>query len=72
MATRAASIYDVGLDRNPANFAPLTPIQFLAEAPLATAYDTASEAMTCNMAFEDAVEGIDAFLGKRPAVWRGR
>ena len=42
------------------------------EAPVEAAYDTASEAMTCNMAFEDAVEGIDAFLGKRPAVWRGR
>jgi enoyl-CoA hydratase/carnithine racemase len=42
------------------------------EASLEAAYDRASEAMTCNMAYEDAAEGIDAFLGKRPAVWRGR
>ena len=31
-----------------------------------------SETMACNMALEDAAEGIDAFLQKRPAAWRGR
>lgn len=41
-------------------------------ADLDSAYRTAGDAMTCNMAFEDAVEGIDAFLGKREAVWRNR
>jgi enoyl-CoA hydratase/carnithine racemase len=42
------------------------------ERPLAAAYDVASETMACNMALEDAAEGIDAFLQKRPAAWRGR
>jgi enoyl-CoA hydratase/carnithine racemase len=42
------------------------------EAPLDGAYDVASEAMTCNMAYADAAEGIDAFLGKRAPVWRNR
>jgi enoyl-CoA hydratase/carnithine racemase len=36
---------------------------------LEAAYGIASEAMTCNMGYEDAVAGIDAFLGKRPADW---
>jgi len=38
---------------------------------LADAYDVASEAMACNMLVDDAAEGIDAFLQKRPAVWTG-
>ena len=42
------------------------------ERPLAVAYDFTAEIMACNMALEDAAEGIDAFLQKRPAVWRGR
>jgi len=42
------------------------------ESPLAAAYDLTSETMACNMALDDAAEGIDAFLEKRPAVWRGR
>jgi enoyl-CoA hydratase/carnithine racemase len=42
------------------------------DAPLESAYDVASEAMTRNMGYDDATEGIDAFLGKRAAVWRGR
>lgn len=42
------------------------------ERPLAGAYDIASETMACNMALEDAAEGLDAFLQKRPASWRGR
>jgi enoyl-CoA hydratase/carnithine racemase len=41
------------------------------ERPLAAAYSTASEAMTCNMQLDDAVEGIDAFLGKRAPAWQG-
>jgi enoyl-CoA hydratase/carnithine racemase len=42
-----------------------------AEMSLAQAYDYASEVMTKNMMAADAAEGIDAFLGKRPPVWRG-
>jgi enoyl-CoA hydratase/carnithine racemase len=41
-------------------------------AGLDAAYATAGEAMTCNMSFADAAEGIDAFLGKRAAVWQDR
>jgi enoyl-CoA hydratase/carnithine racemase len=33
--------------------------------PLAKAYGTASAAMACNMGYEDALAGIDAFLSKR-------
>ncbi|MEA2782030.1 MAG: hypothetical protein QOK29_3574 [Rhodospirillaceae bacterium] len=43
-----------------------------AEMDLAAAYAYASEVMTRNMLAEDAAEGIDAFLEKRPAVWRGK
>lgn len=39
---------------------------------LADAYDYASKVMTENMLARDAEEGIDAFLQKRPPVWRGR
>src|SRR5262245_6998909 len=42
------------------------------ERPLGPAYDVASEAMVCNMSLEDAAEGIDAFLQKRQAAWKGR
>jgi len=42
-----------------------------AEMGLAQAYDHASEVMTRNMMAADAAEGIDAFLAKRPPVWRG-
>ena len=42
------------------------------DAPLAAAYDIASETMASNLLLEDAAEGMDAFLGKRPAVWKGR
>jgi enoyl-CoA hydratase/carnithine racemase len=42
------------------------------DRPLGAAYDIASEAMACNMLLEDAAEGIDAFLQKRPASWRGK
>jgi enoyl-CoA hydratase/carnithine racemase len=36
------------------------------------AYRYAAEVMACNMMAEDAGEGIDAFIEKRPAVWKGR
>lgn len=39
------------------------------EAPLAEAYDLASAVMTENMLADDAIEGIDAFLGKRAPKW---
>lgn len=42
------------------------------EEPVARAYATASEGMVCNMGLEDAAEGIDAFLARRPPAWRGR
>ena len=42
------------------------------EMPLGEAYAYASEVMTRNMLAEDASEGIDAFLGKRPPKWCGR
>ena len=40
--------------------------------PLGAAYDIAGEVMACNMLLDDAAEGIDAFLQKRPASWRGK
>jgi enoyl-CoA hydratase/carnithine racemase len=42
------------------------------EQPIARAYDTTGDVMACNMALDDASEGIDAFLGKRAPVWHGR
>jgi enoyl-CoA hydratase/carnithine racemase len=42
------------------------------ELGLAEAYDYAAATMTANMLAADAAEGIDAFLAKRPPVWRGR
>ena len=42
------------------------------DCPLGAAYDIASEVMACNLLLEDAAEGMDAFLQKRPANWRGR
>jgi enoyl-CoA hydratase/carnithine racemase len=41
------------------------------DAPLAAAYEIASQAMVCNMRTHDAAEGIDAFAAKRKPVWRG-
>ena len=35
------------------------------------AYDYASEVMTGNMMADDVGEGIDAFIEKRQAVWKG-
>ena len=40
------------------------------EQGMEAAYETAGDAMTCNMLDPDAAEGIDAFLGKRPPAWR--
>jgi len=42
------------------------------DRPVEAAYDTASEVMACNLLLEDAAEGMDAFLQKRPASWRGK
>jgi enoyl-CoA hydratase/carnithine racemase len=42
------------------------------EMELEQAYRYASEVMACNMASEDAREGIDAFIAKRKPIWRGR
>ena len=39
---------------------------------LADAYAFAADNMACDMMSDDASEGIDAFLEKRKAVWRGR
>jgi enoyl-CoA hydratase/carnithine racemase len=39
---------------------------------LTGAYDTAAAAMAANLLLEDAAEGMDAFIGKRAASWRGR
>ena len=41
------------------------------ELTLADAYALADAAMVDHLGLEDAAEGIDAFLEKRPPVWRG-
>ena len=38
---------------------------------LTDAYDLAGRTMTCNLQDADGVEGVDAFVGKRKAVWKG-
>src|SRR6267378_4587927 len=40
------------------------------DRPLPGAYALACESMATGLLQEDAAEGIDAFLGKRPARWR--
>jgi len=42
------------------------------ELGLSDAYDYASEVMACNMMSDDAGEGIDAFMQKRPPQYKGR
>lgn len=42
------------------------------QLPLAEAYAYCSEVMVGNMLTEDAQEGIDAFIHKRPPQWRHR
>jgi enoyl-CoA hydratase/carnithine racemase len=39
---------------------------------LEAAYGFAAERMACNLDSDDAREGIDAFIAKRPPVWKGR
>jgi enoyl-CoA hydratase/carnithine racemase len=41
------------------------------EQPLVPAYEGTSEVMACSMLEPEAVEGIDAFLGKRAPRWPG-
>jgi enoyl-CoA hydratase/carnithine racemase len=38
---------------------------------LADAYALAGRTMTCNLQSADGVEGVDAFVNKRKAVWQG-
>ncbi|MFN0163407.1 MAG: enoyl-CoA hydratase [Burkholderiales bacterium] len=38
---------------------------------LAEAYGLAGRTMTCNLQNADGIEGVDAFVNKRPAVWKG-
>ena len=40
-----------------------------AELGIAAAYDAASEVMACNMMDESALEGVQAFIEKRPPRW---
>lgn len=42
------------------------------DASLEQAYDLAAETMACNLLYEDAAEGMDAFLGKRSPSWHDR
>ncbi|HET7598540.1 MAG TPA: enoyl-CoA hydratase [Burkholderiales bacterium] len=42
------------------------------ECGLEDAYALATEAMLCNLKAEDAAEGIDAFMQKRPPRWKNR
>jgi enoyl-CoA hydratase/carnithine racemase len=42
------------------------------DRPLASAYEVAGREMAKGLLLEDAAEGIDAFLGKRPPSWKGR
>jgi enoyl-CoA hydratase/carnithine racemase len=42
------------------------------EMGMEAAYGYAAEVMACNMMAEDVGEGIDAFMQKRPPVWKGK
>ena len=39
---------------------------------LGAAYELAGRTMTCNLQAPDGIEGVDAFVNKRRAVWKGR
>jgi enoyl-CoA hydratase/carnithine racemase len=41
-----------------------------AESDIAAAYESASQTMACNMMDEAALEGVQAFIEKRPPRWR--
>ena len=41
------------------------------EMGMSGAYQFAAEVMACNMMAEDAAEGLDAFMDKRPPQWKG-
>jgi enoyl-CoA hydratase/carnithine racemase len=41
-----------------------------AELGIATAYDAASQTMACNMMDDAALEGVQAFIEKRPPSWK--
>jgi enoyl-CoA hydratase/carnithine racemase len=43
-----------------------------AELPIAAAYEAATETMACNMMDEAALEGVQAFIEKRPPRWNKR
>ena len=38
---------------------------------ISAAYELAGRTMTCNLQSADGIEGVDAFVGKRKAVWKG-
>lgn len=42
------------------------------EMPLDAAYDVAGRSIACDFFTEDGQEGVEAFLGKRPARWTSR
>jgi len=39
------------------------------ENGIEAAYDEAAQTMACNMMDESALEGVEAFIEKRPARW---
>jgi len=41
-----------------------------AELGIAAAYEAASQSMACNMMDDDALEGVQAFIDKRPPQWK--
>jgi len=43
-----------------------------AEVGIAAAYEAASQTMACNMMDEAALEGVQAFIEKRPPSWNER